>query len=396
MKRNPNRRASLVSPQMALLTIVGFWIFHALIVSLRAAVLDFPQQDELSSRRLVVAVIGIMLTWGLYIFLRVFDRKPLPQRVGVAFLAAIPCAFGVAWVNYYVFNIYDPISLFEDQVLSQKVQDLQNQMGITPLQQVVELAITRYFFIIAWATMYLALSVAGEVRLAERRAARFAQAAQDAELRSLRYQVNPHFLFNTLNSLSSLVMTGRQVQAEAMIQNLSTFYRNSLSSDPLEDVTLAEEVELQKLYLDIEYVRFPKRLKVQINIDPALSQTSVPALILQPLVENAIKYGVARSSRPVTITISAARTDDGISIIVEDDGEPQNDIPHAESSGIGLPNVRDRLEARFGKNAKLETLVKPPGGFIACITLFHNDAATGVTALPDYYATDSDQKDDHL
>ena len=369
MKLNPNRRVSLVSPQMALLTIVGFWIFHALIVSLRAAVLDFPQQDELSSRRIVVAVIGIMLTWGLYMFLRLFDRRPLNQRVLVAFLAAIPCAFAIAWVNYYVFNIYDPVSLFEDQVLGQKVEDLQNQLGITAFQQVVEFAITRYFFIIAWATMYLALSVAGEVRVAERRAARFAQAAQDAELRSLRYQVNPHFLFNTLNSLSSLVITGRPVQAEAMIQNLSTFYRNSLSSDPLEDVTLAEEVELQKLYLDIEFVRFPERLRINIEIAPEVSQISVPALILQPLVENAIKYGVALSSRPVTVAIRGMAADDGIKISVEDDGEPLRGDVHNQGSGIGLRNVKDRMEARFGNRARLETHAKLSGGFVACITI---------------------------
>ncbi len=388
MDPKPNRRVSLVSQQMALLTIVGFWIFHALIVSLRAAVLDFPQQDELSSRRIVVAIIGIMITWGLYMFLRLFDRRPLSQRVVVAFLAAIPCAFAVAWVNYYVFNIYDPVSLFQDQVLGQKVEDLQDQMGITAFQQVVEFAITRYFFIIAWATMYLALSVAGEVRVAERRAARFAQAAQDAELRSLRYQVNPHFLFNTLNSLSSLVITGRAEQAEAMIQNLSTFYRNSLSSDPLEDVTLAEEVELQKLYLDIEYVRFPKRLRIKIDIDPGLTHVSVPALILQPLVENAIKYGVALSSKPVTITISAAKVKDGIMIIVEDDGEPLNGNLHGQSNGIGLPNVRDRLEARFAGRAKLETIVKSSGGFAARITL--------PFAMPSGDAINSEQDDDDL
>jgi hypothetical protein len=354
---------------MALLTIIGFWIFHALVVSLRAAVLDFPQQDELSSRRVVVTIIGVLITGLLYLFLRLFDRQPLSHRVTAAFLAAIPCAFAIAWVNYYVFNIYDPLSLFEDPVLGQKVEDIQDQMGITTFQQVAEFAITRYFFIIAWASLYLAIGIAGEVRVAERRAARFAQAAQDAELRSLRYQVNPHFLFNTLNSLSGLVITGQAEQAEAMIQNLSTFYRNSLSSDPLEDVTLAEEVELQKLYLDIEMVRYPKRLRTDIRIDPELQNILVPALILQPLVENAIKYGVALTSRPVTIRISAVQTAENTIITVEDDGEPHDGAAHGHGNGIGLPNVRDRLEARYGGLARLETITKPAGGFIACLTI---------------------------
>ncbi len=369
MKPKSSTRVPLVNHQMAFLTIVGFWIFHALVVSLRAAVLDFPEQDELSSRRLVVTVIGIFLTWILYLFLRLFDRKPLSHRVAAAFLAAIPCAFAIAWVNYYVFNIYDPISLFEDPVLGQKVEEIQDQMGITSFQQVAEFAITRYFFIIAWASLYLAIGIAGEVRVAERKAARFAQAAQDAELRSLRYQVNPHFLFNTLNSLSSLVITGRSAQAEAMIQNLSTFYRNSLSSDPLEDVTLSEEVDLQKLYLEIEVIRYPQRLRTQIEIEPGLQNLTVPALILQPLVENAIKYGVARSSHPVTISIRASETAEGYVITVEDDAEQHNGLPHGHSNGIGIPNVRDRLEARYGGRAKFETFAKPAGGFVARLTL---------------------------
>ena len=101
---------------------------------------------------------------------------------------------------------------------------------------------------------------------AQRRAAEAESAAQAAQVRALRYQVNPHFLFNTLNSLSSLVMTGRTDRAETMLLALSTFFRSSLSLDPTADVTLAEEIDLQRLYLDIEKVRFPERLKVEIDV----------------------------------------------------------------------------------------------------------------------------------
>ena len=358
----------LVGHQMALLTIIAFWIFHALIVSLRSAVMDFPAQGELAARRAIVTVIGIFLTWLLYLFLRLVDQRPLGVRVAVAFLASVPCAFAIAAVNYYIFNIYDPISLFADPALGQKVEDLKQQLGMSDWQEIAEIAVTRYFFIIAWASLYLALGYAREVRQAERVASRYAQAAQDSELRSLRYQVNPHFLFNTLNSLSSLVISGQNVQAEAMIQNLADFYRNSLSSDPLEDVTLAEEVELQKRYLDIEAVRYPERLRTEIDIDPSLMDLHVPALILQPLVENAIKYGVSRTSRPVTITISARREGTDVQIGVEDDGEAMlADLAHG--NGIGLANVRDRLEARFGNRARLLTHEKPGGGFVATLMI---------------------------
>ena len=362
----PNKRP-LMGHQMAFLTIIGFWVFHALIVSLRAAVLEFPEQGELATRRIAVTLVGMALTWLLYLILRHFDRRPLGVRVATAFIAAAPCAFAIAWANYYVFNVYDPVSVFSDQELGRKFMDIQAELGLNAWQEVAEIAVSRYFFLIAWASLYLALGYAREVREAERTASRYAQAAQDAELRSLRYQVNPHFLFNTLNSLSSLVIKGDKDKAEEMIQNLSTFYRTSLSSDPLEEVTLAEEVELQQQYLGIEAVRFPERLRTRIEIAPELATERVPALILQPLVENAIKYGVSRSTRPVTVSISATASDGWMTIIVDDDGEDSPTKEHG--NGIGLANVRDRLEARYGDSASLAKGRKPDGGYRATIVI---------------------------
>ena len=358
----------MVGHQLAFLTIIGFWVFHAVIVSLRASVLDFPEQGELATRRALVTLVGIFLTWLLYLILRLFDRQPLGVRVATAFVAAIPCAFAIAWSNFYIFNIYDPVSLFSDRDLGMRVKELRELTGFTIWQEIIEIGVTRYFFIIAWASLYLALGYAREVGEAERTASRYAQAAQDAELRSLRYQVNPHFLFNTLNSLSSLVIKGEKDKAETMIQNLSTFYRTSLSSDPLEEVTLGEEVELQKQYLEIENVRFPERLKVLIEIPDSLEKERVPALILQPLVENAIKYGVSRTTRPVTIRISAERKDGTMLLRVRDDGEL---APHASDggNGIGLANVRDRLEARYGSDARLLAGPDPDGGYEARIEI---------------------------
>jgi two-component system, LytTR family, sensor kinase len=361
-------RKALVGHQMALLTIVGFWAFYALILSLRAALLDFPSQPELFERRLVVAVAGVVITWILYLGLRLADRQSLAFRVTAAAVAAAPCALLLASANVYIFNFYDPISLFKDPNVGRSVEELREQIGLSFWQEIADIAVTHYFFMIAWASLYVALGYAREVREAERKASRFAQAAQDAELRSLRYQVNPHFLFNTLNSLSSLVITGKPQAAEAMIQNLSNFYRTSLSSDPLEDVTLAEEVELQRLYLEIEKIRFPERLRPSISIPPELMNQYVPALILQPLVENAIKYGVSRASRPITVNISAEKSDDMMIITVADDGEPMV-AGEGKGSGIGLANVRDRLEARYRSAATLDAAPKDGGGFIATLAL---------------------------
>jgi two-component sensor histidine kinase len=361
-------RKTLVGQQMALLTIIGFWAFYALILSLRAALLDFPAQSTLFERRLMVAGVGIFVTWLMYMGLRLADRNSLGVRVGLAFLASIPAAIILASANFYIFNLYDPISLFKDPDVGKTVEDLKDQLGLSFWQEIADISVTHYFFLIAWASLYVAIGYAREVREAERKTSRFAQAAQDAELRSLRYQVNPHFLFNTLNSLSSLVITSKPKEAEAMIQNLSNFYRTSLSSDPLEDVTLEEEVDLQRLYLEIEGVRYPQRLRTLIDIAPDLMNQHVPALILQPLVENAIKYGVSRTTRPVTISITARRNEDNMIISVRDDGDAM-DADHVGGNGIGLANVRDRLEARYKSAARLDTETITDGGFIAKLTL---------------------------
>jgi two-component system, LytTR family, sensor kinase len=366
----------LVGHRMALLTIIGFWIFHALIASLRATVLNLPEPGELIWRRIFVALVGILLTWLLYLILRLFDRRPLGTRVAIAFVLAIPCATAIALTNYYIFNVYDPISMFDDPNINKQIEELRQEIGYDFWQEIAEIAITRYFFIIAWASLYLALGYAREVSEAEKTASRYAQAAQDAELRSLRYQVNPHFLFNTLNSLSSLVIKGDNGRAEAMIQSLSGFYRTSLSTDPLEDVTLMQEVELQQRYLEIEGVRYPKRLRTIIDIPHALQNCKVPGMILQPLVENAIKYGVARTGRPVTLTITAQRLGNAIQISVHDDGELIASAPESgRSGGIGLANVRDRIDARFGKRGQLRAGPNDSGGFTATITITDRDVA---------------------
>jgi two-component system LytT family sensor kinase len=153
-----------------------------------------------------------------------------------------------------------------------------------------------------------------------------------------------------------------------MILNLSTFFRTSLTADPTEDVLLSEEIRLQRLYLDIETIRFPERLNVKITVPPSLSSACVPCLILQPLVENAIKYGVSRAKRPVTILISAREDSQGLVLTVEDDGDALGDGERPMSTGVGLKNVTDRLKARFGDDAACRYGALPTGGF--AVTLF--------------------------
>jgi signal transduction histidine kinase len=358
-----DRRRSRVALEVATYSILGFWLFYVIIASTQSLIVGWDNQFELVQRRIAVTVVGIALTFLLYGILRRVDDRPFAERIAVAFVAAIPCAIGIGLANYYFFNAYKPEVIYRDP-------EMLREMIRHPYlaKNVAEIAVSRYFFLLAWAALYLAISYASETREAERRVAAFAQTAKEAEIRALRYQVNPHFLFNTLNSLSSLVMTGRTGEAEAMIMNLSTFYRTSLSVDPMDDVPLAEEVRLQRLYLDIEAVRFPERLKTEIDVPEDLMQLCVPGLILQPLVENAIKYGVSKANRPVTISITARSERGKLVLTVADDGKgPGESAEHG--TGVGLANVRDRLQARFGSKAGLVTHTPKGGGFVVTLAM---------------------------
>ena len=154
--------------------------------------------------------------------------------------------------------------------------------------------------------------------------------------RALRYQINPHFLFNTLNSLSSLILSQQTDVAERMLMNLSTFFRATLSADPTADVSLEEEIKLQRLYLDIEQIRFPDRLTVEVDVPDALQSARVPMLILQPIVENAVKYGVAKSRKPVTVRIQRLRGGRPAAHQGQDDGELRRPTSDDGGTGVGL------------------------------------------------------------
>ena len=234
-------------------------------------------------------------------------------------------------------------------------------------KQLTDVALGRYFLLIAWAGLYIALGNAEMARASERREGEYRRAAKAAELRSLRYQVNPHFLFNTLNSLSALVMVGRTEQAEKMIQTISTFYRHSLAGDPTADVALADEIALQRHYLEIEAVRFPERLACEFDVPEGLENACVPGMILQPLVENSIKYGVSASTRPVTIRIAAQEAGGKLVLTVADDGPGKTSANGG--TGIGLENVRNRLAARFGDEARVESASLPAGGYATVLTI---------------------------
>jgi len=206
-----------------------------------------------------------------------------------------------------------------------------------------------------------------ELAAAREAASRAEAAASAASLAALRYQLNPHFLFNTLNAISSLIVTKDYGAADAMLAKLSEFLRGTLSSQPDALLPLEDELATLQHYLEIESVRFGERLAVEFVCPSELNRALVPSFLLQPLIENAIKYALAPSAIPVTIRVEASTDDGTLVIAVEDDGTGLEKDTRP-GTGVGIANVRQRLETLYGAAGSLDTL-KRERGFLAIARL---------------------------
>ena len=186
----------------------------------------------------------------------------------------------------------------------------------------------------------------------------------------LRYQLNPHFLFNTLNSISTLVLLKQTERANAMLARLSSFLRYTLANEPTAKVTLAQEVETLKLYLEIEKMRFEDRLRPKFRIDAATICARLPSLLLQPLIENAIKYAVTPSETGADIWISASLEGSRVRIEVADNGSGGADaLVATQSTGVGLANTKDRLAQAYGQAHSFTTRTNEHGGFSVTVEI---------------------------
>ncbi len=202
--------------------------------------------------------------------------------------------------------------------------------------------------------------------------------ATSAQLAMLRYQLNPHFLFNTLNSISTLVLLKQTERANAMLSRLSSFLRYTLVYEPTAQVTLAQEVETLKLYLEIEKMRFEDRLRPNFDVDVATEKARLPSLLLQPLVENAIKYAVTPQEEGAEISVIARLIGDRVRVTVRDSGGGLNENapPPHDSTGVGLTNIRDRLAQAYGDDQRLEFGTEAQGGFSVMIDFPYREQET--------------------
>jgi two-component system LytT family sensor kinase len=380
----------------AVKSILGFWLFYALTVVVRAFLGSDPWTTV--ENKLVVVSIGIVINVLIYVAISGLSSASSIRRKAV--IAGVSAAIGSLVLGATVVMTEDLMRESREEFRFQAregftVIEQGNQLKIErtageplvltmpkvheldPMKRfryALDIAITWLFFYIGWSAFYIANQAQAAALGAQRRLADAESAAQAAQVRALRYQVNPHFLFNTLNSLSSLVMTGRTDRAENMLLALSTFFRTSLSLDPSADVSLSEEIDLQRLYLDIEMARFPDRLTVEIDVPSELEQARMPALILQPIVENAIKYGVSKSRKAILIRIEARHLDNQ-RMLVEISNRLKHggkeDLPAAthEGTGLGLANVCQRLEARWGSRASCRYGPMNGGGYKVSLTM---------------------------
>jgi len=215
-----------------------------------------------------------------------------------------------------------------------------------------------------------------------------------AQLSALKMQLQPHFLFNTLNAIMVLVRQQKGKEAEEMVGHLSDLLRFVLEDVEAQEVPLRRELEFLELYLSIEQVRFQDRLRVEIAVDPAALEAAVPHMALQPIVENAIRHGMGRSSAAGRIRISAARVDGSLEIKIQDDGPGLPPEGTGQGRGIGLANTRARLHRLYGDSARLTVANGQAGGTVAEMVLPFREAPgaaeTGVMEL--HAAHDADRR----
>jgi LytS/YehU family sensor histidine kinase len=211
-----------------------------------------------------------------------------------------------------------------------------------------------------------AFSYHREARERESQQARLAAQLAEARLSALRMQLHPHFLFNCLNAITVLVRDDNTRDASRMLELLSGVLRQVLQSEKKHEVTLDDELRFVEQYLAIEQVRFSDRLRVQWSIDAAIRDALVPSFILQPLVENAVRHGIARRIEAGLIEITARQSKNDLVLTVRDDGPGYRPVSGA---GVGLANTRARLETLFGDRAQLEVRDAEGGGTIATLRI---------------------------
>ena len=327
--------------------------------------LGFMQAFMTGSRRaLLVYPIASLFFAGLTLMLwqLVFPRLPARPRGRRLFLQGTIALVSMALASFVVVNTEMLIS-GRGWIFTRYVG---GDIPIVISADVIAIAPFIYFLLPIVPTALM--SVVGfnqswwQIFLLETREHQARELAASAQLEALRAQINPHFLFNSLNSISQLISVDPE-RAEACVERLADIFRYLLRSENRTFVTLGDELEIADAYLDIERARFGDRLSVRFTVEDAARDRLVPTLILQPLIENAVRHGVSRKIGGGEVTIDAAIRDDDLRVVISDTGIGMPDgVEAALSSGIGLRNVHDRLIQLYGADYAPEISTSPGRG----------------------------------
>jgi sensor histidine kinase YesM len=345
------------STRIAIALIAAFWSLQWLYFTID----DFTRAPRFEgwpqvAARAIVSFFGALISFGIL--------KNLQRCIGMSFvkrtLLALALAYGGAAIH----------SLINWTVFLLIIGPYQ---GMDPWETLFGGGFPLLVYLFSWVylaitVLLLSLTYGEELVRRERRIAQLTVEADRARLSALRYQLSPHFLFNSLNSAASLVSGKRNADAELMLENLADFLRATLKLSSETEISLKDELALQALYLGVEQVRFPSRLGVAVEVPNELVDVLVPTLITQPLIENSIKHSVAQSTDPVHLRIAAREADGKLEIRISDDGG--NAVEGAPGgAGVGLKNVARRLELHFGADARFEAGAAKSGGFEAVMTM---------------------------
>jgi Histidine kinase len=342
-----------VARQAAKLTL-GVWLFTFVLFLMPVVAAKGRLPQFAVGMTAIVVALGILLSVLLYLVCAMLQDAPTPLRIGGVFatvcLAAFCFSLGDALLGGNIVKMFMGAHRIPPDVINRTVSNF-----------------ISFSWLYGWlGTTYVILQTNAAMAERDLQLAEARTLAQTAQLTALRLQLNPHFLFNTLNAISSLIVTGRNKDGEAMLSKLCGFLRTALVGDGRSEVTLGEELETLQTYLEIEAIRFGDRLTVEFAADDDLLERPVPNFILQPLVENAVKHGVAPTSRPVIVRVGARREGRDLILSVSDNGGAAE--PVRNGTGVGLDNTIRRLEVIYGPGARLETLAHD-GGFTALIRL---------------------------
>jgi two-component system, LytTR family, sensor kinase len=314
-----------------------FWTAMFIVHTLQMELANEREDLRTIAARAGISVVAFVLCLPIgAVIRRTLNRPPL-RRVAAVGAACLPAAVIFATLGHMTW--YEILKVAEPSYPA-----------------LIGIAIqTHYYFIlfVLWSVFCALILYSAQLQERERKLLEAQALAHEAELKMLRYQINPHFLFNTLNAVSALIVTGQSAAADAMVAKLARFFRNALSRESSAKVPLEEDIRVQVEYLTIELTRFPDRLKWSIELEPGLEQALVPHLILQPLFENAIKHGVARSSAPIDIRLAAHRSGGELRIAIENTFRACAQDEARNGVGVGLVNVARRLSSFYGDRGAL-------------------------------------------